>query len=134
MLEWVHDWDEACRSLELEPLLAFGSIFITLWDKIFCKLIFFTKLSTNAAHNNNLSFSAFNHMGKNCFCQGNSANSIQIQNCSVNFQWGLTYQTQLSPCTIINQNINLKRDEDTAGLHIRTNDKDSCTYQFETLI
>ena len=63
-------------------------------------------------------------MGKNCFCQGNSANSIQIQNSSVNFQWGLTYQTQLSPCTIINQNINLKRDKDTVGLH-KELDKDS---------
>ena len=45
-----------------------------------------TNLSTKAANNNNLSFTAFNHVGKNCFCQGNSANSIQIQNSFVNFQ------------------------------------------------
>jgi len=41
VLEWVRGWwDEACRSLELEPLLAFGSIFITFWIKIFYKLKF----------------------------------------------------------------------------------------------
>ena len=41
VLEWVHGWwDEACWSLELEPLLAFGSIFITFWIKIFNKLKF----------------------------------------------------------------------------------------------
>ena len=40
VLKWVHGRDDRSMWLELEPLLAFGSIFITFWVKIFCKLIF----------------------------------------------------------------------------------------------